>query len=98
MEDGFEVVCQQVVVFLSLFGDHPPCRAVKRIQVSFSAGANQLSQQLAVRHRPYAALINGVSRLPTGGDIHAASVFLMVAINRFLNSSTRSMDHVTVVK
>ena len=61
MEDGFQVVCQQVVLFLPLFRNHPLCGPAKRIQISFCTGADELSQQLAVRHSPYAAFISNLT-------------------------------------
>ena len=44
MEDGFEVVGQQVVVFLPFFRDHLLRCPAKCIQISFCAGADELSQ------------------------------------------------------
>ena len=52
MQDGFEVVRQQVVLFLPLFRDHLLRSPAKRMQISLGTGADQLSQQLAVRHGP----------------------------------------------
>ena len=61
MENGFEVVCQQVVLFLPLFRNHPLCGPAKRIQISFCTGADELSQQLAVRHSPYAVFMSDLA-------------------------------------
>ena len=61
MEDGFEVVCQQVVLLLPLFRDHPLCSPTKCIQISFCTGADELSQQLAVRHSSYAAFMSNLA-------------------------------------
>ena len=62
MEDGFEVVCQQVVVFLPLFGDNPLYGSAKRIRISFCASTDELSQQFTVRHTPYALFILHLAR------------------------------------
>ena len=52
VQDGFEVVGEQVVLFLSLVGDDLLRDAAKGVEVPFGAGADELSQQLAVRHGP----------------------------------------------
>ena len=58
MEDGFEVVSQQVVLLLPLFRDHPLCGPTKRIQISFCTGADELSQQFTVCHSSYAVFMS----------------------------------------
>ena len=61
MEDGVEVVCQQVVLFLPLFRDDLLCSPSKRIQITFCPGADELSQQFTVGHSPYAAFMSNLS-------------------------------------
>ena len=60
-----------MVLSLPLFRNHPLCGPAKRIQISLCTGADELSQQLAVRHSSYAVFMSDLaadsgelSRLP----------------------------------
>lgn len=73
MENGFEIVCQQVVLLLPLFRDHLPCRPTKCIEISICTGADELSQQFAVRHSPYAAFMSNLAASSSGARLLQAT-------------------------
>ena len=50
VQDRFEVVGEQVMLLLPLVGDDLLSHAAKGVEIPFRAGAEELSQQLAVRH------------------------------------------------
>ena len=50
VENGLQIVREHMVLFLPLLGDHRLCRSAEGLHVAFSAGPDELSQQLAVGH------------------------------------------------
>ena len=67
VENGLEIVREQMVLFLPLLGDHRLRRSAESLDVAFRAGPNELSQQLAVGHGSFTTSRRPVTRVLSAG-------------------------------